>query len=115
MAERMLPQNVSGACSAENSGSVHALFPGISVLGDAVFSGIFVHSGKRTAGSALFIAFADLAYGDLRAYLSGQVCGVFVGLCAGADIYGGQALSIISGLPWQVYPVKSSLNINKNS
>ena len=83
MAERMLPQNVSGACSAENSGSVHALFPGISVLGDAVFSGIFVRSGKRTAGSALFIAFADLANGDLRAYLSGQVCGVFVGIAAG--------------------------------
>ena len=115
MAERMLPQNVSGACPAENSGSVHALFPGISVLGDAVFSGIFVHSGKRTAGSALFIAFADLANGAPGANLSGQVCGVSVGLCAGADIYGGQALSIISGLPWQVYPVKSSLNINKNS
>ena len=56
-----------------------------------------------------FQSLADLAYGDLRAYLSGQVCGVFVGLCAGADIYDGQALSIISGLPWQACYVKKTV------
>ena len=68
-----------GSHDSEDSCDQMAVFAGGTVLGDLVFPFLFLLQLTGEKGSSLPDRPAHLAYRDPGAYLSGAVCGIFVG------------------------------------
>ena len=84
MAFGSLPEAVAGDLPTESSGGFHVVFSRVSFLGVGILPVLLVLSGRLGKGSSLSAGGFLLLYRVAWSYLSGAVCGLFVGGAAGS-------------------------------